>query len=70
MSCEEFANAFGETVKMPNKSKHMYSGNLAILVRYIYIITVLVDRFIDGDIIMSYTVLSAEKILHGRREGL
>ena len=69
MTCEEFANAFGKTVKMPNKSKHMYSGNLAILVRYI--ITVLVDWFIDGDIIMTYIVYSsAEKILHGRREGL
>ena len=47
MTCDEFANAFGETVKMPNESKHMYSGNLAILVRYT--ITVLVDRFINGD---------------------
>ena len=54
MTCDEFANAFGETVKMPNESKHMYSGNLAILVRYT--ITVLVDRFINGDIIMTYIV--------------
>ena len=36
MTCEEFANAFGETAKMPDESKHMYSENLAILVHKIY----------------------------------
>ena len=45
MTCEEFTNAFGESAKIPDE-KNMYSGNLAIFVRYIII--VLVDRFIYG----------------------